>query len=42
MPPEQIPKRHIGQPDDITAIAVFLASRARSYITAAVLPTDGR
>jgi NAD(P)-dependent dehydrogenase (short-subunit alcohol dehydrogenase family) len=31
----------VGQPDDIAGIAVFLASRASTYITGAVIPVDG-
>jgi NAD(P)-dependent dehydrogenase (short-subunit alcohol dehydrogenase family) len=36
-----LPLGRIGQPDDIAGIAVFLASRASSYITGAVIPVDG-
>ena len=35
------PLGRIGQPDDMAGIAVFLASRASSYITGAVIPIDG-
>ena len=36
-----LPLGRIGAPDDMAGIAVFLASRASSYITAAVIPVDG-
>ncbi|MGE5695121.1 MAG: SDR family oxidoreductase [Candidatus Sericytochromatia bacterium] len=36
-----LPLGRIGQPEDIAGIAVFLASRASTYITAAVIPVDG-
>ena len=38
---QHIPLRRIGQPDDIAGLGVFLASRASSYITGAVIPLDG-
>lgn len=37
----QIPLGRIGQPDDIGATAVFLASRAAGYITGQMLYIDG-
>jgi NAD(P)-dependent dehydrogenase (short-subunit alcohol dehydrogenase family) len=36
-----LPLGRIGKPDDMAGIAVFLASRASTYITAAVIPVDG-
>jgi len=36
-----LPLRRVGRPDDIAGIAVFLASRASTYITGAVIPVDG-
>jgi short-subunit dehydrogenase len=35
------PLRRIGRPDDMAGVAVFLSSRAGSYITGAVIPVDG-
>jgi NAD(P)-dependent dehydrogenase (short-subunit alcohol dehydrogenase family) len=36
-----VPLQRLGAPDDMAGIAVFLASRASSFITGAVIPVDG-
>jgi NAD(P)-dependent dehydrogenase (short-subunit alcohol dehydrogenase family) len=38
---EQVPLRRIGRPDDMAGTAIFLAARAGSYLTGAVIPVDG-
>jgi len=35
------PLRRIGRPDDMAGTAIFLASRAGSYLTGVVIPVDG-
>lgn len=36
-----LPLGRVGAPDDMAGIAVFLASRASTYITGTVIPVDG-
>lgn len=38
---KQVPMRRFGEPTDIEAAVLYLASRAGSYVTGAVLPVDG-
>jgi NAD(P)-dependent dehydrogenase (short-subunit alcohol dehydrogenase family) len=38
---QSAPLRRIGRPDDMAGIAVYLSSRAGSYVTGAVIPVDG-
>lgn len=38
---ERVPLGRIGRPDDVAGAALFLCSRAGSYITGAILPLDG-
>ena len=36
-----MPLKRLTGPDDMAGAALFLASRAGSYITGAVIPVDG-
>jgi len=38
---EEIPVRYWGEPEDLAALAVFLASPVARYITGTVIPVDG-
>ena len=38
---QSAPLRRIGRPDDMAGVVVYLASRAGSYVTGAVIPVDG-
>ena len=35
------PPRRIGRDDDMAGIAIFVASRACSYLNGAIIPVDG-
>jgi len=35
------PLKRIGRPDDMAGTAIFLSSRAGSYLTGTVIPVDG-
>jgi NAD(P)-dependent dehydrogenase (short-subunit alcohol dehydrogenase family) len=37
----QVPMRRIGEPSDMAGAAIFLSSKAGSYVTGTVLPVDG-
>jgi NAD(P)-dependent dehydrogenase (short-subunit alcohol dehydrogenase family) len=35
------PMGRLGEPDDMAGVAIYLASRASTYVTGAVIPVDG-
>ena len=36
-----VPLKRIGEPEDMAGVAIYLASRASSYVTGVVIPVDG-
>jgi NAD(P)-dependent dehydrogenase (short-subunit alcohol dehydrogenase family) len=36
-----VPRRRVGEPEDVAAAAIYLASRAGAYITGSVIPVEG-
>ncbi|MBL4800863.1 MAG: SDR family oxidoreductase, partial [Emcibacter sp.] len=38
---DQIPLARVGEPEDMAAAAIYLASRAGSYVTGITLTVDG-
>ena len=38
---ERAPMRRIGSEVDMAGVSIYLASRAASYVTGAVIPVDG-
>jgi NAD(P)-dependent dehydrogenase (short-subunit alcohol dehydrogenase family) len=36
-----VPLSRVGRPDDMAGVVIYLASRAGSYLTGAVIPVDG-
>jgi NAD(P)-dependent dehydrogenase (short-subunit alcohol dehydrogenase family) len=38
---EKVPLRRLTSGDDMAGTALFLASRAASYVTGAIIPVDG-
>ncbi len=36
-----IPRRRVGEPEDVAGTTLFLASRAGAYVTGAVIPVEG-
>jgi NAD(P)-dependent dehydrogenase (short-subunit alcohol dehydrogenase family) len=38
---QSCPLGRIGEPEDMAGVAIYLASRAGSYLTGVVIPVDG-
>ena len=38
---QDVPLKRIGQPEDMAGAAIYLASKAASYVTGVVIPVDG-
>jgi NAD(P)-dependent dehydrogenase (short-subunit alcohol dehydrogenase family) len=38
---QSVPMGRVGRPDDVAGAAIFLSSRAGSYLTGAIIPVDG-
>ncbi len=38
---EGVPLRRIGEPQDMAGVAIYLASKASSYVTGVIIPVDG-
>jgi NAD(P)-dependent dehydrogenase (short-subunit alcohol dehydrogenase family) len=36
-----VPRRRVGQPEDMAGAAIYLASRAGAYVTGSVIPVEG-
>jgi 2-deoxy-D-gluconate 3-dehydrogenase len=36
-----VPRRRVGEPEDVAGTVLFLASRAGAYVTGAVIPLEG-
>jgi NAD(P)-dependent dehydrogenase (short-subunit alcohol dehydrogenase family) len=36
-----VPLKRIGQPEDMAGVAIYLASKAASYVTGVIIPVDG-
>ncbi len=38
---KRVPLKRIGKPDDMAGVAIYLSSKASSYVTGVVIPVDG-